>query len=43
MRNGPSLLLEVQIGLDVIKYEKPFLLVELVKVKRALRIVNFLL
>jgi hypothetical protein len=43
MSNGTSLLLEVQVGFDVIKDEKPLLLVELIKVKRALRIVNLLL
>ena len=43
MSNGPSLLLEVQVGLYVVEDEKPLLLVELVKVERTLRIVNLLL
>ena len=43
MRNGPSFLLEIQVGLNIIEDEKPLLLVELVKVERTLRIVNLLL
>ena len=43
MRNGTSLLLEVQVGFNVIEDEKPLLLEELVKVERTLRIVNLLL
>jgi hypothetical protein len=43
MSDGTSLLLEFQVGLDVIEYEEPFLLVELIEVERTLRIVNLLL
>lgn len=43
MRNGASLFLELQVGLNVIEDKKPLLLVELVKVEGTLRIVYLLL
>ena len=43
MRNGPSLLLEVQVRLNVVEDEKSLLLVEFIEVERTLRIVNLLL